>query len=440
MTPTSITLREWESRDPDDSPELAGQSLDNSPDARQMLGELSRSRKLELTELRSGLAIRAFSFVGRVRVGNLEITVVPKLRHSSLLNLLRYAYGFRHLHRVSRSSQFVEHGGFEDLLISQLNAEVEELIAGGLLRSYVERSEQLSSPRGRIDIDRYVTAAAATTATLPCRHNPRVEDMILNRVLRAGLELAGSMAGSMQLRRDSRRWASVFADSVSSLSLDAATLESAEQRINRLSKAYEPAISIIRLLADSQGVALQGRTATPHLSGFLFDMNAFFQALLSRFLRDNLPRHTVRDEFRLRGMMQYEAGFNPRRRQAPTPRPDFVVMNGARVESVLDAKYRDLWERSLPSEMLYQLVVYASSQQNLRTATILYPATDRGATESRINISDPVFGTRLSQVCLRPVVLDRFEELILSGNVTAARRERVRFAQELAFGTSAPRT
>jgi 5-methylcytosine-specific restriction enzyme subunit McrC len=90
--------------------------------------------------------------------------------------------------------------------------------------------------------------------------------------------------------------------------------------------------------------------------------------------------------------------------------------------------------------MLYQLVVYASSQQNLRTATILYPATDRSATESRINISDPVFGTRLSQVCLRPVVLDNFEELILSGNVTAARRERVRFAQELAFGTSAPRT
>lgn len=434
MTRTSITLSEWESRDPGDSPELAGKSLDNTPNAQLLIEELSRSRKLEVRELRSGLAIRAFSFVGRVRIGNLEITVAPKLPHSSLLNLLRYAYGFRQLHRVSRSSQFVEHRGFEDLLVSQLNAEVEELIARGLLRSYVEKSEPLSSPRGRIDIERYVATAPATTATLPCRHNPRIEDTTLNRVLRAGLELAGSMAASMQLRKDSRRWAAIFADSVSSVHLDATTLESAERQFNRLSKSYEPAISIIRLLADSQGVALQGRRTTPHLSGFLFDMNAFFQALLSRFLRDNLPHHRVRDEFRLHGMMQYETGFNPRRRQAPTPRPDFVVMDGSSVAAVLDAKYRDLWRRSLPSEMLYQLVVYASSHQNLRTATILYPATDRAATESRINISDPVYGRRLSQVRLRPVVLDTFEKLILSGNITAARRERVRFAHQLAFG------
>ena len=43
-------------------------------------------------------------------------------------------------------------GLFQDLLVAQLHAEVRELVARGLRRRYVARSEELASPRGRIDM------------------------------------------------------------------------------------------------------------------------------------------------------------------------------------------------------------------------------------------------------------------------------------------------
>lgn len=178
---------------------------------------------------------------------------------------------------------------------------------------------------------------------------------------------------------------------------------------------------------------LEGQMTTTTLPGFLFDMNTFFQALVSRFLRENLPGFAVRDEHSLKGMMRYNPKFNPQRRKSPTPRPDYVVTQQGAIRSILDAKYRDLWEKQLPREMLYQLVVYAISDRQHPQSSILYPTTDPLAKEVRIDISDPMFGRHIGQVCLRPVFLPMLEKLVTS-RTSQARREREYFARRLAFG------
>lgn len=430
----SFVLTEWQAVSPETMPGLAGLELDDAR-ARRLASELASANRLRVVELRRGMQIETMSFVGSVQLGSLRVIVQPKLQGLPLLNLLRYAYGLRHLALFVQHEQGTQADTFQDLLCHQLAAEVAELLARGLHRRYEQRHESLSSPRGRIDFGELAAHGGTVTAALPCIHHPRLEDTLINQVLLAGLQLAARLTHDLILRMQLRRLAAQLGDQVTPVSLTWQVLQDVRRRGDRLTAAYRPALALVELLWEAEGTTLETTERTVRVPGFLFDMNRFFQALISRFLHDYLVGFTVHDEYRLRGMLAYVPGHNPLRRQAPAPRPDFVVREGARVVAMLDTKYRDLWERSLPRDMLYQLVIYALSQEPVSQATILYPTLQPAASEARIDVRDPVRGHLRAQVILRPVDLLALERLVSATPTTQQRSAAQQLARWLVFGS-----
>jgi len=142
----------------------------------------------------------------------------------------------------------------------------------------------------------------------------------------------------------------------------------------------------------------------------------------------------VRDEYRLRGMLAYHPQHDPWKHRAPTPRPDYAVLQGTTVVALLDAKYMDLWGRqAISQDVLYQLAIYALSQPLEATATILYPTTDATARDARIDINDPVHGGPRAHVVARPVNLDRLEACIAEMPEVVGARKRAAYARVLVF-------
>lgn len=433
MSEIAVCLSEWDELIPDPGTPLAEMAFEDAA-VRELAQRLSVSRKLKVLEMARGVAIHSTSFVGRVRLGQLCITVQPKIAGLPLLTLLRYAYGLRHLDLLPQTGYDVMASPFQDLLIHQLAAETAELVSRGLHREYARTSQMLASPRGRVDFQTYARQGGMGRAALPCIHHPRLAATLINQVLLAGLYLGVRLTGDLTLRTRLRRLAQLLEVDVAPACLGADTLTQAQQALDRRTVAYRPALTLIALLLRSAGLLLDEGEMGPRLPGFLFDMNRFFQALLARFLREHLVGYTIYEEYRLKGMLAYLPSHNPRHRHAPEPRPDYVIQRGSRTIALLDAKYRDLWEQSLPREMLYQLAIYTLSQASGAKAVILYPTLHLEAKEARIAIRDPLYSDDRAYIVLRPVNLLHLERLIKESDGRQKRQAGEAFANYLVFG------
>lgn len=388
--------------------------FDGCPEAKTLARELTRSGVLEVCETRQGPTFSSSSYVGSIGIGPYRVNIRPKIANLKLVRLLRYAYGLRDLRLYSESEHNLERMVMPDILVAQLASEVKELMARGLRREYKRTSEDLLMPHGRLDMKGYVQCVAKGGAELTCEHYPRTLNSLVNRILLAGMTLARDCCNTPQLRTELGALAAPLADEVESLQLSQDVFELYYQTTNRLLAAYGPSIRIIELLYRNRGTSFVNTRERDNAWGFLFDMNMFFQALLGRFFRDHSNGLTIREEHAFNNCFSYKVGHNPLRRNPPIIRPDFIVEDQGRVRLVLDAKYRDLWRKLLPRDMLYQLTVYslATRPQQRGEAVILYPATSRVAQDMRISINHPTRVEELGQVVLRPVDLSWLDSIL----------------------------
>ncbi len=428
--PILVELTEWARTGPEQFPVLADQSLAENV-LSQPLTEALRPR-IDIRRTYRGLEIASTSFVGRVDVGRLRIAISPKLPAMPLTRLLRYAYSLRDIATMEETRAPTTRHGLHDLLIAMLASEVGELLHRGPARRYVPITNNTDLPRGRILIHRLARKGGITEAQLPCQYFDRHVNWHLNQTLRAGLETAAQMTEDLDLRRRVHKLAAGFGDVDQKAELFGVDIDRAERGLTRLTAANGPALTIIRLLHDMLGLGFEAEAPLSRIPGLLFDMNQFFQRLLSRFLHENLVNARVEDTWPIRNIFAYAAHANPRQRSGPAPRPDFALISGNTLRGFLDAKYRDIWDRDFPAEWLYQLSIYALASPR-RASVMLYATMSAKATDEQIDVRPPIKGVLngSAAVIIRPVPLPRLAMLLRPNQSGRLAAERRRMAKQL---------
>jgi len=97
-----------------------------------------------------------------------------------------------------------------------------------------------------------------------------------------------------------------------------------------------------------------------------------------------------------------------------------------RVRAFLDAKYRDLWLKSLPAHWVYQLGIYALNAP-ARISVLLYATMSEDAREERQEVRSPTDDSPAARarIIIRPVILPQLLSVLgkQGADGTLARRQ-----------------
>jgi len=396
-------ITEWGRLDIDDA---GPPSADDLTLARQLRGQADElgntgGSKLLLDWSYDGrLRVRARSWVGVVRVAGHEIRVMPKHTHGSLgvLTMLQYASGA--IPEQVRSARTVQEGdrNLLDLVCLLLADESEMIVRQGALQDFVEHEEALAALRGRLLVDRQVRMHYGQVNEVECRFDELEADIAENRILAAGLAVAGRVCADVAIKARVRRLAAAFAElcSVAQGAADAAE----PMEYTRRNKHYAAGHVWACLLLAQHGIHDLYAPGTPRTQAFLLDMNVLFERFIAQALEDSASGTTFRvDPQSSTGSIIVDALSG---RTYTRVRPDVLVRDTEHEETYpVDTKYKLYDERHVAPEDVYQAFLYAfafHSGHGPRQATLVYPS-DR----SEVNQLLAVRGSGVTQATIRGV-------------------------------------
>lgn len=273
--------------------------------------------------------------VGVVRLGDLQLQVVPKIPLSHFCHLMGRS---EVAPRVDDSPTCVGSSrDLRELVCGWLLAEAEHVVRLGLHRDYSEYEEELSEVRGSVQPVPTVLANLSGRIAVHCSYSELDEDAAINRLMKASCAaLASDSTIDANQRRRARRLVLAMGP--------VGVLRESDWRFQatRLHARYSRVLPLAKLVLASRGASMEAGNVVG--TCFLVPTPGIVESALRNILANALSPIDVRK----RGLRLTEGGI--------TLNPDLVV-DGGRI--VGDVKYKYFggdWDRA----SFNQIVAFAS--------------------------------------------------------------------------------
>ena len=311
------------------------------------------------------------STIGALQIGDLSVSIQPKLPIARVLYLASYAMG--EIKLWDEFFDFEEAPTLVEMLVSTLSAAARRAFARGLLHGYRTEEESLHTVRGRIRIDEQIRRRFGIAPPVEVRYDDFTEDVLANRLVRA----ASARLGKLRLRSKSRTaLARIDARLENVAHVEFPPNDVPEVRFDRLNEHYRDVVTLARLIL--RHATIETERGGIRAVGFLMDMNKVFEEFVRRALRkelglshrafpvgNRLPRSVFLDEG-----------------QEIKVEPDLSWWDGTTCMFAGDAKYKVRGER-VPNADLYQLFAYATAL-DLPAGLLVYAEGEANAAVHRV--------------------------------------------------------
>ena len=308
--------------------------------------------------------------IGALDIGELSVSIRPKLGIERVLFLASYAMGAFKL-RDRERFDFRDEETLVEALVPAFASAARRAFARGLIHGYRTEDEALHIVRGRIRIDDQIRRRFGIPVPLEVRYDEFTDDVLMNRLVKAAAARLGLMHIRSPRSRADLGWVDARLDNVALVEFPPHAVP--DVSFNRLTEHYRDVVALARLILQRSTIETE-RGATP-AAGFLMDMNRVFQDFVTQALREalGLSDRTFPSDRCIRRVALDEGG-------RIKLEPDISWWDGQRCTFVGDAKYKRVLDGArVPNADLYQILAYATAL-DLPGGLLVY-ARDEGKTE-----------------------------------------------------------
>lgn len=345
----------------------------------------------------TGGNLKAGGWVGVITIGNAQVTVLPKIDHDGgQVSLTRMLVGAGWIDaKFDGENELLEDAG-PDLLriLARLyGRQLAKEFSRGLPRRYVECADDLSSLRGRLNLNRQVHLLAACSGKLACEYDNFDYDTPINQILKAGLTRAICLVTDPKLRLKLRTLRNQM-DIVSDVPVNPSCIDLIN--LGRNESRLAPLLSLAKILLTSKAPHFEGKNRGARCFGLMFSMWLLFeQYALNRLGMEIRKTSKPDDERYARGQVsdKYLARVARKRHNKDANvfkvKPDIIVYRKSGIETeimlIADTKWKNLEgleskkkrSRGIDQDDAYQMYAYSNLYADKKSGPVrvalLYP-------------------------------------------------------------------